>query len=124
MEAAVDEHLRRLAQARDECGRRAVVRNGYLPERDIQTGLGAIRVRQPRVQDRRPEGQREPFSSKLLPPYLRRTKNVEELIPWLYLKGVSTGDFPEALAALLGPHAKGLSANTVQRLKDVWAKEY
>lgn len=124
LEAEVDEHLQRLAQARDKHGRRAVVRNGYLPERDIQTGLGAIRVRQPRVQDRRPEGQREPFSSKLLPPYLRRTKNVEELIPWLYLKGVSTGDFPEALAALLGPDAKGLSANTVQRLKDVWAKEY
>jgi transposase-like protein len=101
-----------------------VVRNGHLPERTIQTGIGPMSVRQPRVEDRRPEEQREPFSSKILPPYLRRTKNVEELIPWLYLKGISTSAFPEALAALLGPEAKGLSANTVQRLKDVWVKEY
>ena len=83
-----------------------------------------MRVRQPRVEDRRAEEQPDVFSSQILPPYLRRTRNVEDLIPWLYLKGISTGDFPEALAALLGPNAKGLSANTIQRLKDVWVKEY
>src|SRR3569832_1608307 len=81
------------SQVRDEQGRRQVVRNGYLPERKIGTGRGEIEVRQPRVHDRRPEGERETFSSKILPPYLRKTKSVEELIPWLYLKGISTGDF-------------------------------
>ena len=124
LNAEVEEHVLRFAESRDERGRRQVVRNGHLPERSIQTGIGSMSVRQPRVEDRRPEDEREPFSSKILPPYLRRTKNVEELIPWLYLKGISTGAFPEALAALLGPEAKGLSANTIQRLKEVWSKEY
>src|SRR4029077_15973441 len=78
----------------------------------------------PRVHDRRSLREREMFSSAILPPYLRKTKSIEELIPWLYLKGVSTGDFSEALAALLGPDAKGLSANTVTRLKAVWQQEY
>lgn len=124
LETEVEEHLQRFAESRDERGCKHVVRNGHLPERTIQTGIGPLGVRQPRVEDRRPEEKREPFSSKILPPYLRRTKNVEELIPWLYLKGISTGGFPEALAALLGPEAKGLSANTVTRLKDVWSQEY
>jgi len=108
----------------DAHGHRAVVRNGYLPERTILTGLGPVEVRQPRVRDRRPADRREKFTSAILPPYLRKTKSVEELVPWLYLKGVSTGDFSEALAALLGPDAPGLSAATVGRLKAVWERDY
>ena len=109
---------------RDGDGHRQVVRNGYLPKRTITTGIGPIDVQQPRVHDRRPVEHREKFTSAILPPYLRKTKSMEELIPWLYLKGVSTGDFSEALAALLGPEAKGLSASTVTRLKSVWEQEH
>ena len=105
----------------DEGGRRLVIRNGYLPERTIQTGIGDIAVKAPRVRDRSGSGIR--FTSAIPPPYLRRTKSIEELIPWLYLKGISTGDFSEALAALLGPEASGLSAATVCRLKEVWKDE-
>jgi putative transposase len=112
------------AGLRDAEGRHQVVRNGYLPERTITTGVGEVAVRQPRVRDRRPAGEAEKFTSKILPPYLRKTKSIEELIPWLYLKGISTGDFSEALAALLGENAKGLSATTVTRLKKVWEEEY
>jgi putative transposase len=101
-----------------------VVRNGFLPEREIVTGIGRIEVQQPRVRDRRPAGEAEAFSSKILPPYLRKTKSVEELIPWLYLKGISTGDFSEALKALVGPDCPGLSATTVTRLKGVWEQEF
>ncbi len=108
----------------DEDGYRLVVRNGYLPRRAILTGLGRVEVQQPRVRDHRPPEEREKFTSKLLPPYLRKAKSVEELVPWLYLKGVSTGDFPEALQALFGPDAPGLSATTVTRLKAVWEQEY
>jgi len=108
----------------DEKGRRQVVRNGTLPKRAIQTPLGSIEIQQPRVRDRRPPEKREWFSSKILPPYLRKTKSVEDLIPWLYLKGVSTGDFAEALQALLGPNAKGLSPTTITRLKQSWQDEY
>src|SRR3954470_11162776 len=108
----------------DDHGRRQVVRNGHLPGRAIQTGIGPIEVKQPRVRDRRPAGQREAFTSAILPPYLRKTKSLEELIPWLYLKGVSTGDFSEALQALLGPEAPGLSATTITRLKAVWEGEH
>src|SRR3954447_8031099 len=112
------------ADLKDEAGRKQVVRNGHLPERNIQTGLGPIEVQQPRVRDRRPAGQREAFTSAILPPYLRKTRSLEELLPWLYLKGVSTGDFSEALQALLGPDAPGLSATTVTRLKATWEGEY
>src|SRR5712692_254390 len=108
----------------DDQGHRQIVRNGHLPARTITTGIGPVEVQQPRVHDRRPQDQAEKFSSKILPPYLRKTKSLEELIPWLYLKGVSTGDFNEALAALLGPDAPGLSASTVTRLKGVWEQEY
>ena len=116
----IDEH----AHLGDEAGRRQVVRNGSHPERTILTGLGPIEVKQPRVQDRRPPGQRETFSPAVLPPYLRRTKNVDEAIPWLYLKGISTGDFPEALQGLFGVEAKGISATTVTRLKAAWEEEH
>jgi len=103
-------------------GRQAVVRNGHLPARNVQTGIGDVEVKVPRVRDRSGEGIN--FSSALLPPYLKRARSVEELIPWLYLKGVSTGDYQEALSALLGDQAKGLSANTVSRLKAQWLDEH
>ena len=124
IEAEVADWIDRHQDCRDDAGRRQVVRNGHLPERTITTGVGPVTVKQPRVQDRRPAELREKFSSAILPPYLRKTRSVEELIPWLYLKGVSTGDFSEALAALLGPDAKGLSATTVTRLKGLWEHEY
>jgi transposase-like protein len=126
LEVEVEEYIQRFAAERDELGHRLVVRNGSLPERTILTGVGALKVMQPRVVDRRLDesGARQRFGSKILPPYLRKTQSIEELIPWLYLKGVSTGDFSEALCALLGPQAKGLSANTVTRLKDIWTKDF
>ncbi len=124
IEAEVADWIERHRDLRDEHGRRQVVRNGYLPERKITTGLGEVEVQQPRVHDRRREGEGERFTSKILPPYLRKTRSIEELIPWLYLKGVSTSDFPEALGALLGRDAAGLSASTVTRLKSCWEDEY
>ena len=124
IEAEVAEWIESHRDVTDAEGRRQVVRNGRMPERTIVTGAGPLNVSQPRVHDRRPAGEREKFISKLLPPYLRRAKNIDELVPWLYLKGVSTGDFREALAALLGPDCPGLSATTVTRLKTVWEKEY
>jgi transposase-like protein len=124
VEAEVQEWIATHQDCRDDRGRRQVVRNGHLPARTITTGVGAVEVKQPRVHDRRPKEQAEKFSSKILPPYLRKTKSLEELIPWLYLKGVSTGDFSEALAAILGPEAPGLSAATITRLKSVWQQEY
>ncbi len=124
IEGEVADWIERHAQLTDAEGHRQVVRNGYLPERNITTGVGDVPVRQPRVHDRRPEGEKEKFTSKILPPYLRKTKSIEDLIPWLYLKGISTGDFPQALASLLGPDAAGLSATTVTRLKAHWEDEY
>jgi putative transposase len=118
--AWIDDH----AHLRDGPGRRQVVRNGHLPKRAIQTGIGAVEVEQPRARDRRPAAERESFTSAVLPPYLRKTRSLEGLIPWLYLKGVSTGDFAEALQAILGPDAPGLSATTVGRLKAVWEAEH
>ncbi len=109
------------ADLRDATGRRRIVRHGYLPEREIQTGIGAVSVRCPR--DRGGLGTKIRFTSAILPPYLRRSKSVEELLPWLYLKGISTGDFSDALAALVGADAPGLSANTIVRLKKVWQEE-
>src|SRR5512135_1590960 len=112
------------AHLKDPSGRRQVVRNGHLPDRTIQTGIGEIEVKQPRVHDRRPPEQREKFTPAVLPPYLRRTKSLEELIPWLYLKGISTGDFSEALQAILGADAPNLSATTITRLKAGWEQEH
>jgi transposase-like protein len=124
VEAEVAEWIEIHAQVTNASGRRQVVRNGYLPMRTLTTGIGPIEVEQPRVLDRRAPEERDSFSSKILPPYLRKTKSLEELIPWLYLKGISTGDFSEALASLVGPTAKGLSAATVTRLKQVWEGEF
>ena len=117
----LDEHVARV----DEQGRRLVVRNGHLPARQIVTGAGPLDVRQPRVRDKSKDPEeRVRFSSSILPPYLRKSKSVEELIPWLYLKGISTGDFSEALQALIGPNAAGFSPNVVVRLKEQWSQEY
>jgi putative transposase len=124
IEAEVATYLWERAHLKDEAGRQLVVRNGYLPERTILTGVGPVEVQQPRVRDRRPADEREAFTSAVLPPYLRKTNSLEDLVPWLYLKGVSTGDFTDALKALLGPDAPGLSATTVTRLKAAWEADY
>ena len=106
-------------------GHQRVVRHGHLPEREILTGIGPVAVRCPRVRDRVEQGcERIRFSSAILPPYARRSKSLEVLIPILYLKGVSTGDFEEALLALLGKEAGGLSASTISRLKEAWSDEH
>src|SRR5690606_19622980 len=115
----------RYADRRDPQGKRLVVRNGYKPGRTILTGAGQLEVEQPRVRDKSPEvEQRVQFTSSILPPYLRRSKSIDELIPWLYLKGISTGDFQEALACLVGKDAPALSPNVVVRLKEQWGQEY
>ncbi len=105
VEAELEEMLAEYADMKLVDGRQAVVRNGYLPERTIQTGIGDVEIKVPKIRDRSGSGIH--FTSQLLPPYLRRTKSIEELIPWLYLKGLSTGDYSEALASLLGKDAKG-----------------
>lgn len=126
LEAEVSGFLERHRDDRDSEGRRWVVRNGSLPERSVLTGAGPLPVSQPRVRDRRGAKSEEAksFHSMILPPYLRRSKAIDELLPWLYLKGVSTGGFQEALQALVGTEAKGLSANVVTRLTQEWAKEH
>ncbi len=107
-----------------EDGRARLVRHGHLPEREVMTGIGPVSVKVPRVRDRGRGADKIIFTPSILPRYLRKAKSVEDLLPWLYLKGVSTGDFAEALAALLGPNAKGLSAKTITRLKADWWKDY
>ena len=124
VEAEVAAYIDAHDHLKDDRGHRQVVRNGHLPERVIQTGLGDIEVKQPRVHDRRSPTEREKFTPAVLPPYLRRTKSLEELIPWLYLKGISTGDFSEALQAILGPDAPNLSATTITRLKAAWEVDH
>ena len=121
VEMEVAEYIQRLSGITDGAGHRKVVRNGWKREREIQTGIGPIKVRQPRVEDRRPG---EGFTSRILPPYMRRVPSLDALIPALYLNGVSTGDFGEALSAILGPQAQGLSATNIVRLKEGWTKEY
>ena len=121
VDAFIDTHQDR----RDSDGRRLVVKNGSLPAREILTGAGAIEVKQGRVRDNSPAAEdRVQFSPSVLPVYLKRTESIEELIPWLYLKGISTSDFGEALQALVGEKAKGLSANVVVRLKEQWSTEH
>ena len=140
-----DAWIERHAGLTDDRGRRQVVKNGHHPTRSLVTGVGPVEVSQPRVWDRRIVGRRkvedapgrsvtrdvdaegqpiERFRSSILPAYLRKTKAIEELIPWLYLKGVSTGAFGEALQALVGPQAAGLSATTITRLMTGWQDEY
>ena len=125
LETEIEGFLSQYRDLRDSQDRQRVVRNGYLPERDIQTGIGHVAVKVPRARDRQPDRESGPirFTSSLLPPYLRKTKSMEELIPWLYLKGISTGDFTDALAALVGQDAPGLSASTISRLKSIWQED-
>ena len=125
IDSEVDAFVEKHSGRRDENGRRLVVKNGSLPEREILTGAGAIPVRQGRVRDNSKNADdRVVFSPSVLPAYLRKTEAIEELIPWLYLKGISTGDFSEALQSLVGERASGLSANVVVRLKEQWCDEY
>jgi putative transposase len=121
IENEVTEYIESFKSLKDESNKRLITRNGYLPERAIQTGLGEIQIKQPRIRDKR-EGKK--FTSQILPPYLRRTKSLEALIPALYLKGISTGDIGEALEAILGENAKGLSATNIVRLKEDWEKDF
>ena len=122
VEAELGELLSQYQDTKLPDGRQALVRNGYLPARTIQTGIGDVAVKIPKVRDRSKSG--ICFNSSLVPPYLKRAKSIEELLPWLYLKGISTGDYQEALESLLGEKAKGLSAQTVCRLKAQWIDEH
>ena len=125
IDAEVSAFLLEHSDRRDEQGRRLVVRNGSLPARELLTGAGRLEVSQPRVRDNSSEKEgRVTFSASVLPPYLRRSKTIDDLIPWLYLKGISTGDFQEALQSLLGVDAKGIGPNVVVRLKEKWGREY
>jgi putative transposase len=126
LELAMAEEVRAFIEVHSaECledGRQRIVRNGFLPGRTVQTGLGDVAIRAPRVRDRGDGSLR--FTSSILPPYLKRAKSVEELLPWLYLKGISTNDFGEALEALLGKEAQGLSPSSIARLKAGWEQEW
>jgi len=122
VEVELQELLEQQSERRTADGKAGVVRNGYLPERELQTGVGPVPVRIPKV--RAKTGEPVTFRSALVPPYVRKTRSLEAALPWLYLKGISTGEMSEALAVLVGPEAKGLSASTVSRLKQVWAEEY
>jgi transposase-like protein len=122
VESELHELMEQYSDRRTEDGKAAVVRNGYLPERDLQTGLGPVKVKIPKVRAR--TGEPVTFRSALVPPYVRKTRSLEAALPWLYLKGVSSGEMAEALKVLVGPEAEGLSASTVSRLKQVWGEQY
>ena len=126
LEAEIEAFVDRHRHVVDEEGRRQVVRNGHSPTRQVLTGAGQLEVQQPRARDRRTVDTEDKirFSSSILPPYLQRSKSIDELIPWLYLRGISSGNFTEALQALAGPDAKALSANVVTRLTETWKQEY
>ena len=122
IEVEVQELLAEYGNVKMLGGQRAVVRNGYLPERPVLTAVGPVEVRVPKVRDRSGTGVK--FNSALVPPFVRRSQRVSAALPWLYLKGISTGDMREALTVLVGEQAKGLSPNVVSRLKGEWAAEY
>jgi transposase-like protein len=124
LEIEIDSFISLYADLKDDQGRKRITRNGYLPKRDIQTGIGPVSVKVPRSRDRQKEAEKIRFHSSIVPVYLKKTRSIEALIPWLYLKGISTGDFTEALSALVGRDAPGLSASTISRLKTIWEKEY
>jgi transposase-like protein len=121
LELEVEEYIQAHRQDTDSSGRRAVVRNGYHPSRCIVSGIGPLPIRQPRVDDRK---QPTRFASTILPRYLRRMPSINNLIPYLYLKGISSNDFPQALRAILGEGVKGLSPANIVRLKKIWEDEY
>ena len=121
IENEVVEYINQCKDLRDDENHRLVTRNGYLPKRSIQTGVGPLPIEQPRIRDERPENN---FSSAILPKYARRTPSIEAVIPALYLRGISTNNFPEALNAILGDNAKGLSPTNIVRLKKIWENEY
>jgi putative transposase len=121
LELEVEEHIERMCHLRDERGHALVVRNGKARERTVTLGAGVVKIRAPRVHDRRSDHR---FTSRILPPYMRRSPRLEEALPVLYLRGLSTGDFSEALPVLLGPEAVGLSASTINRLMRIWQDEY
>ena len=122
VESEVQDLLASYKDRRTQCGHAGVVHNGYLPERELQTGLGPIKVKIPKVRSK--TGVPVSFQSVLVPPYIRKTPSLEAAVPWLYLKGVSSGEMEAALKVLVGPQATGLSASTVSRLKQIWADEY
>jgi putative transposase len=127
VEAEVADFLGKHSDLKIEDGRQRVVRHGHLPEREVMTGIGPVAVRQPRVRDREAAADdpgRIRFKPSILPPYMRRSKSIEVLLPILYLKGISTGDFSEALTALLGKDAVGLSPSAIGRLKDGWQDDH
>lgn len=125
LELEIEEYLSRFTSLLDENGKRLVVRNGFQPERTILTGAGPIPVKRPRIDDRALDAiGEERFSSKILPKFMRRAASIDTLVPALYLKGLSTDDFPTALEAILGPQVQGLSATTIVRLKEIWTDEY
>jgi transposase-like protein len=122
VEAELQEFMALYSDTHTDCGHAAVVRNGHHPARSLQTGIGPVSVRIPKVRSK--TGKPVTFHSALVPPYVRKTKSLEAALPWLYLKGVSSGEMGSALKVLVGPNARGLSANTVSRLKRVWAQQY
>ncbi len=122
VKAELQEQLERYSDRRTGTGLAGVVRNGFLPARELQTNLGPVTVRIPKIRSK--TGEPVTFQSVLVPPYIRKTKTLAAALPWLYLKGVSSGEMGEALKVLVGPQARGLSASTVSRLKQVWADEY
>ena len=122
VEAELQEFLGQCSDQKTDKGHAGVVRNGYLPERDLQTGIGPVTVKIPKVRSR--TGEPVTFRWALVPPYVRKTRSLEAALPWLYLKGISTGEMEAALKVLVGPEAQGLSASTVARLKQTWAEEY
>lgn len=124
LEIEIDSFISLYSDLKDDQGRKRITRNGYLPKRDIQTGIGPVSVKVPRSRDRQKEAEKIRFHSAIVPVYLKKTRSIETLIPWLYLKGISTGDFTEALSALVGRDAPGLSPSTISRLKTIWEKEY
>ena len=125
LENEVEEFIQKHSGLKGENGNKVVIKNGYMPERQIVTGMGPLPIKQPRIDDRnlnRYSGER--FTSNILPRYLRRMPSIDNLVPVLYLKGISTNDFPVALSAILGQGAAGLSATNIVRLKSCWESDY
>ena len=124
LESEINQFIDGFKREKTAEGKQRIVRNSYLPERDVTTGIGSVSVKAPRLRDLEKGKDRIHFSSSILPPYLRKTKSIEEFIPWLYLKGISAGDFSEVLASLVGVDAKGFSQPVVSKLKHKWKQEH